>query len=440
MSEFETNRGFSIVSEKRGTREIAKNYLPYCRSKTITITVSGLKPNTLPVEVYFDDVQVTADVVPSSSGYGTQGAATLKTHTDGSFSGTYTIVNSDEGVVSANYPNTTKFRVGRKLVKVTTGDSEAQAVYNVSGYVDDIGMTNVAEFSQSEQLAEILGQELIVDEDCFISKIDLYFSAVDSVRPVIVQLREMDAGKPTGKVLPYSTKVITPTSITAATTVTYSDYIFLKSGRYCLSLHSTSDEYAVYSLNTDAAVGSKSINIGNMYRGTKRVTNKTLKFQAYRAEFKDNANTDVAVFNVGVNSNKTLGPLSVYTNADDTESSKYMRIFMDAHGFKVNDTVSFNSFIGSPIQVLNFGNGSSVAGTFAVGTLVTTDTTDPSVWSGGEAIQGIAVDWDTSVSNAMKLTVFIYFSSNAINSGIYLFSAHLGSFICHFSFPGLTAK
>ena len=33
MSEFETDRGFSIVTEKRGTREIAKNYYPYCRSK-----------------------------------------------------------------------------------------------------------------------------------------------------------------------------------------------------------------------------------------------------------------------------------------------------------------------------------------------------------------------------------------------------------------------
>jgi hypothetical protein len=104
-----------------------------------------------------------------------------------------------------------------------------------------------------------------------------------------------------------------------------------------------------------------------------------------------------------------LGALSVYTNADDTESSKYMRIFMDAHGFKVDDTVSFNSFIGSPIQVLNFGNGAgtggTVTGTFAVGTLVATDTTDPNLWSGGEAIQGIVVDWDTSVSSAKKLTV-----------------------------------
>ena len=394
MSEFETNKGFSIVSEKRGTREIAKNYYPYIRSKTITITVSGLKPATETVQVYFDGVEVTTDVTVAAT-YGVSGT-TYKTDSSGKFVGTYIIPNVDDGV------GTTKFRVGRKVVKVTANESEAQAVYNVSGYVDDIGMTNVAEFSQPEQVAEILGQELIVDEDCFISKIDLYFSAEDTTLPVVVQLREMDAGKPTGKVLPYSTKVLTPADIstTAATTVTYSDYIFLKSGRYCLSLHSTSDEYSVYTLNTDAAVGSKPINIGNMYRGTKKVTNKTLKFQAYRADFSITESADQVVFNVGVNADRTLDPKSIYTNSDDVLSKKYMRVYMDAHGYQVDDEVTFNGFLGNYVQILNFGDGLGNGGTvnngnstFVAGEIVSTVS---GALDGDEPKRGTVIKFDTS--------------------------------------------
>ena len=414
MSEFETDKGFSIVSEKRGTREIAKNYYPYCRSKTITITVDGLKPSTDTVQIYFDGVEVTTSVTVTAT-YGTTGT-TYKTDSSGKFIGTYTIPNVDEGV------GTTKFRVGEKIVKVTANESEAQAIYNVSGYVDDVGMTNIAEYTQLEQLNEIFGQELIVDDDCFITKIDLYFSAKDTTLPVVVQLREMNEGKPTSRVLPYSTKILDPTinsetattdnpemSLTAATTITYSNYIYLKSGRYCLSLHSTSDVTAVHTLNSDAAVGSKPINLGGMYRGTKKISNKILKFQAYRAEFMSSAGDNVT-FNVGVNADKKLDTSPVYTNSGDATSRKYMRIYQDAHGFKVNDSVTFNGFVGTTIQILNFGNGSGVGGTFTgtftVGSLISTSSANPSAWTGDEK-QGYVVKFDTTDASNQKLHVAV---------------------------------
>ena len=376
-SQMVRNKEHGLTTSSYGEKYLGTNYNPYIRSRTINIDSYGLKPNTTGVKVYIDDIEVTQDVVPDSGDYGTQGATSLSTHTDGTFKASYVIPNEEEGVTSSNYTTLSKFPTGPRVVNVTADDSEAKAYYNASGIVDtkDIYATDIHEYSNDSYLKETLSQEFTVVDDMFATKVDLYFSVepdnINENLPIMVQIRKMVDGKPSNIVIPYSTKVLNifDVSTTAATTVTFTSPIYLSKGKYSISFLTSSTGYSLNSLDTDSQGGSKGIYVGNMYRGTKRIPNRMIKFNLYRATFNTSpTNNEIAFDNQSLPSEK-LGKNPIWTTTDST-GKEYLRIMHYGHGFKVNDYLQISGITGTTVQVLDMG--SAVNAGFTVGELVGT--------------------------------------------------------------------
>ena len=348
-SSYDPETQFSIVKNTvANNKEVARNYIPYIRSKTITLTAYGLKPNSEITSVKFDgreiksDISVSGDYVSSSK---------PKTDTNGKFVATYVIPNNDESVGS------TKFRTGKKVVKIVGTGMECQGVYDVSGCISNTGTTLAYEEASLTQTKEVMGQEIVVENDCFISKVDLYFKSEDAYnRPVIVQLRTIKNDKISREILPYSTKILTATDIstTAATTVTFDEYIYLKKGRYALTLHSPSDDYSIYSLQVDQQAGSRPRNVGRLFKGTSIYRNRILKFQMYRVKFNTSASTPAAALKSDTLADRVLPPLSVWMNHENGKNQ--IKIVQDGHGYQVGNVLQLNGFTGTATQVLDMGS------------------------------------------------------------------------------------
>ena len=101
-----------------------------------------------------------------------------------------------------------------------------------------------------------LSQTFIIEEinGCFITKLDLFFASKDNTLPVWVEIRTVQNGYPSQKLLPFGRKVLNPEDVnvdantgTAATTFTFDSPIYLQEGQeYCFVVMSNSLEYKVW--------------------------------------------------------------------------------------------------------------------------------------------------------------------------------------------------
>ena len=100
-----------VVQQSFGERLVDLSYVPYIRSKTISFTVTGLKPLSKHY-AYFEDVDVDSYVTPTGGSLGGQ----LTSDANGSLSGTFAIPNPS---VSGN----PKWRCGERVFKITDSQS-----------------------------------------------------------------------------------------------------------------------------------------------------------------------------------------------------------------------------------------------------------------------------------------------------------------------------
>ena len=137
----------------------------------------------------------------------------------------------------------------------------------------------------------------------YITKIDVFFSQVDDNLPVTCQIREMNTGYPTTKVLPFASKTLKPeecaisSDATAATTFTFDEPVYVKNGvEVAIVLQTDSPDYLVWiSRMGETDVGGKRLVSEQPYLGVlfKSQNNSTwtaydmedLKFKIYRAKF-----------------------------------------------------------------------------------------------------------------------------------------------------------
>ena len=137
----------------------------------------------------------------------------------------------------------------------------------------------------------------------YITKIDVFFSQVDDNIPVTCQIREMNTGYPTTKVLPFASKTLNPdecvisNDATAATTFTFDEPVYVKNGvEVAIVLQTDSPDYLVWiSRMGEKDVGGKRLVSEQPYLGVlfKSQNNSTwtaydmedLKFTIYRAKF-----------------------------------------------------------------------------------------------------------------------------------------------------------
>lgn len=143
----------------------------------------------------------------------------------------------------------------------------------------------------------------------FLTKFDIFFSNKDDKIPVRAELREMENGQPTAKiisgsvVMKDSVDIVTSTDGSSATTFTFDHPIYVKEGiELCLVLISDSEQYRVFISRmgetniSDGATVSRQPYLGVLFKSQNTSTwtaydNEDLKFTLYRAKFDTNSAT-----------------------------------------------------------------------------------------------------------------------------------------------------
>ena len=159
-----------------------------------------------------------------------------------------------------------------------------------------------------------LAQTFLVDDESgvYVTSLDVYFSSKDDTLPVTIQLREVELGTPTQRILGYSEVDVEPDNITVSddatvpTRINFESPVFLAGNReYALVLLSHSTEYRVWisrlgesdvrTLATEAGqvlVSSQNL-LGSLFKSQNAAVwtpsqYEDLKFTMYRANFVPN--------------------------------------------------------------------------------------------------------------------------------------------------------
>ena len=352
-------------SESRADRIVSTNIAQSMRARDITVTGENFKPNT-PYFVFFDGINVNAHMTPSSSTYGMGGATSkgtnLRSDNLGAISAVFSIPNTDA----------LSFSTGDKTLKITSDStgaaslSEGEAQYSANGQItivqeeitstrngrvitDELSDTRdvAREVRQQVRWVDPLAQSFLVDKKggIFVSSVELYFGAKDTALPVSVQIRHMENGMPTQKILPFGDKTLNPSSVntsadaSVATKFTFDSPIYLESGReYCAVVMTNSNVYTSWV----SEMGQKDIKTndfidqqpyaGSLFKSQNNSTwtpdqMKDLKMTINRCKFTTGSTASV-VFENGV-----LPAEKLQTNPIETVSgTKMFKVYHYSHG------------------------------------------------------------------------------------------------------------
>jgi len=251
-------------TETRADRLVSTNIAQTMRARDITVTAANFKPNTR-YYVFFDGIDVNAHMTPTSGTYGVADGTTkgtgLRSDALGRVSATFSIPNTD----SLN------FATGTKALKVTdssgnaaTSLSQGIAQYQASGelkvFQEEIistrnGRIVTQELSEDRMQTTVeteenilgyqdpLAQSFIVNTrgGIFATSVEFYFGAKDTALPATVQIRHMENGFPTQKVVPFGEITLYPSSInvsadaSSSTKFSFPSPVYLEAGReYCI--------------------------------------------------------------------------------------------------------------------------------------------------------------------------------------------------------------
>ena len=260
-------------SETRADRVVSTNIAQTIRPRQITVSGENFKPNTR-YYVYFDGIDVNAHCTPTAAAYGIGGVSTKGTG-----------LRSDNlGAISAYFdiPSTAQlnFSTGNKTLRITESSSNAAGVlsfgettYSANGEIrtvqEEIISTRNGRVITEDLTAERfqaaeprrrewvdpLAQSFLVDmkNGLFVTSIDIYFGAKDTALPVTVQIRHMENGFPTQKILPFGESSLSPSAVnvsndaSTATKFKFSSPVYLESGReYCVVVMTNSNVYTCW--------------------------------------------------------------------------------------------------------------------------------------------------------------------------------------------------
>jgi hypothetical protein len=329
-----------IFRAKVATLNNGYRYNPYTSAELLDVYSSeteylNIDVDSLSEQVssdYFGNIQVNYIITGLSSG----AKAVIKdrrliTDPRGSFKGAFFIPSGKE---STN----PKWATGRRVFKLTTsqtdaaatpGDtttSSAQVTYEATGVLEtsqetilsirnaDIETIPLAQErtttrTRSEQVQigywDPLAQSFIVQEKggCYLSKVEVFFNTKDTNIPVSGQLRVMQNGIPTNRILPLSTVTVYPEDIeisenaSIATSFVFPAPVYLSdTEEYCFVLFSDSNKYTVWisemgevDITGDRTISSQPY-AGVLFKSQNASTwspnqLQDLKFNIYRAKF-----------------------------------------------------------------------------------------------------------------------------------------------------------
>ena len=158
-----------------------------------------------------------------------------------------------------------------------------------------------------------LAQSFLVEDDTgvFLTSCDVFFRSKDDMDiPVVFQLRTMENGFPTARILPFSEIVLDPEEIqtsadgSIATNIQFKSPVYVEGGKeYAICLASNSTKYSVYisrigetDLLTDTFISNQPT-LGSLFKSQNASTWEPsqwedLKFNLYRADFIENGTVE----------------------------------------------------------------------------------------------------------------------------------------------------
>ena len=312
-----------IDTESQGDRVVSRALIPFIRARNITFTVTGMKPLTK-VYPFFDKTLVTNYVTPTGGSLGGE----LVTSAAGKISGVFAIPNPNQN-------GNPRFRTGDRVFRLTSSatnienpepETFAQSIYSATGILSTVQETIIAtrnarvevrNVSQTENVSrqdrrddvvgwwDPLAQSFMPQAEGgeYLTKVDAFFSQKDTDLPVTCQIREMENGYPTTKVLPFGSVTLEPADVSVsddasvATTFTFEEPVYVKNGvEYCIILQTDSNKYLAWiSRMGETDVGGSRLVSEQPYLGVlfKSQNNTTwtaydfedLKFTLHRASF-----------------------------------------------------------------------------------------------------------------------------------------------------------
>ena len=416
------------VRQSLGNRVISVAFVPFIRSRTITFTAQGMRPNTR-VHPFFDEQGITAYVTPSGGSLG----GNLNTDANGAVSGTFAIPD----------PNTSsnpRWRTGKRVFRLTSSSTNstdktavatsAEADYDAKGLLETtqeaiistreartVRSTTTSNRRTTRTASRVIASRpqgggggggdggnqgdplaqsfMVTDEDgIFVTSLDAFFATKSSTIPVRAEIRRMENGYPSEKLLPFARKYLNPGSVNTstdgatATTFTFDSPVYLQEGvEYCFVLYSDSQDYTAYvarlgdtTLDGNRTV-SKQPSAGVLFKSANNRTwspeqMEDLKFTLKRAEFDTSSSATLTLTN-GTLPSKTLASNPIRT----FNGSTTIRIFHKNHG--LHSTSDNVTIAGVSAGTYNGITHSNINGTYTSIKNITLDSYD--VVAGGAA-------------------------------------------------------
>ncbi len=428
-----TNSIARSIQEFVGERIVDVQIVPFMRSRIVNFSAKGLRPNTK-MFAYFGNESVSDWVRPETSfsrfsdvtqEFGTEYSNALEYPSE--LGGKDDLITDSKGELNGSFfiPNTTSlsFRTGRQVLKLldvnVNDESEAmsstRATYTSTGTIETVQRTvrttRVMDRIMGRQ--DPLAQTFFIDQienpnGIFLTKVRVFVESKDSVIPLQVQIRPVENGIPTTKIIPGAVKFVNPSDITVTTfddsttmssvesnftTVEFDEPIYLTSGEeYAVVLLAESVEYNVYVAETSQTiVGSRQDKVsrqptlGSLFLSQNGSTwtpdqTKDLMFELDRAEFNSSGTLLL--------SNESLPKVTLQNNPiETTTNSTEVEIYHEGHGFVHGDIVTLSN-------VNTFGDltDSDVNGSFTIsnptwkGYNITTSSSSSDLVGGGNNV------------------------------------------------------
>jgi hypothetical protein len=354
-----TNRtNIDIVND----RVLDTSVVPFMRSIDIDLTGKGNRPNSI-MYFFFDETSIDSYVKPDGGNFGDPVFADV----NGAFNAIFRIPNNDEQ----------SFRTGEKTIIATDevnnqqqlSTSYAQSLFTATGtrQIRRQTITATRSITSNTRLtrrvwSDPLAQSFLVERNggMFVTKINTFFSTKDDNVPVAVQIREMENGFPTQRLVPGGEKLLLPSEVTTtndATTPTTFEFdhpVYLEDGNeYCFVLMSNSNAYNAYigrmgkqDLQTNQFI------VRQPYAGVlfKSQNNSTwtedqqadLQFEIFVAKF------DTSVTGIVVTENKDLDMIRLSGNPIATEiGSSDVIIYRENHNYVQGTNLSISGSTGA---------------------------------------------------------------------------------------------
>lgn len=376
------------VRETTQTRTVNTTLIPWIRSRKVYFKMEGLLPNTKH-RAFFDGVDVSAWVREESFIFvSTDITETLGTDEDiASLTGhpdtASDLISDANGTIEGSFfiPNTSviRFRTGTREFKVrdwsaTTDQnavSKAFASYTATGTLDtqQTTITTIRPIVvQPPRMIDPVAQSFQIEKNtgAYVSSVDVFFKTKATVTPVRLQLREMENGTPTRRVVPGAEKMLLPAAVNISTspdvdttgtvtTFTFDAPVYLEGFReYAIVVLAESIDYEVWTAVTqEFEVGSttrritKQPSLGSFFKSQNGSTwtpdqSRDLMFRIKRAKFlKDNATTayfeNVPVQSVRLQAN----PIEVL----DIQATPNIRVYLPNHGMTTGSKIALSGLV-----------------------------------------------------------------------------------------------